>query len=668
MFNQTFNTIKNYADNFFQDSKMFQALHNNDIDAIKELIFKTPALTNTLIKGQTPLVIAVKNNNIEIVRLLLLYGADIFQKDNKGLCAIDYAAFGENNNLIKLLTIEESRINDIVFFIQNLLEKITQLLNEVRNGDDNNHLYIFILLKLSDFLNNIEEDYSNAAKLLDLYAVANTIFNITSNYKDEEFKKNLYEFLQHREDVLKGDSHDYCFANSLANRLCSSIVQILSPFENPLNILLHNATNQDRKNTWQNPYTLETDLPLPHNFFRSNNNHIHLYEGILERAIAELKAGETNLENIWLQTDLNSLNLKNKNNISLSAFDLKVLANRTPTFKVLIEYTKTLEIFMLQRQNSLFYKFRRLAKEISDGFDRSGEAQQKSHVAIANFSQWWNMLSDVDQDKIKGINKELQCIIDRLTEQHGYCVVSMRKDLNSILSCETVRLKLNEIDETLDYRVSHTQLNQLKEKILDELSHSCPISADKNIFRIICNHEYLFNLFTIDLDYKNLSTKLLNDNYIFTENKILNTGEQRMFAVKFVENLINNINDPNKVVNFMDKIFELEFQNPLLIKRIHYYDAIKGYKWKNSMVSHLWVSLVDKAKEKILDICSKEKSNFMNDDKEIMSFLATPTARFSYKFHKSTSSIKQYKTLKDDYISEHPNALNPMRLSLHCTK
>lgn len=53
--------------------------------------------------GNTPLLWAVKRNNLELVSLLLKHKADINMKDSVGISAFEYAIKSNNNELINLL-------------------------------------------------------------------------------------------------------------------------------------------------------------------------------------------------------------------------------------------------------------------------------------------------------------------------------------------------------------------------------------------------------------------------------------------------------------------------------------------------------------------------------------------------------------------------------------
>ena len=53
--------------------------------------------------GNTPLLWAVKRNNLELVSILLKHKADVNMKDSMGVSAFEYALKSNNNELINLL-------------------------------------------------------------------------------------------------------------------------------------------------------------------------------------------------------------------------------------------------------------------------------------------------------------------------------------------------------------------------------------------------------------------------------------------------------------------------------------------------------------------------------------------------------------------------------------
>lgn len=76
--------------------KMVEYLLQNgseDIDAV-----------NNAVRGETALVLATKELNIEIVKLLLQFGVNKTIADVNGKIALDYASESENNELVQLLS------------------------------------------------------------------------------------------------------------------------------------------------------------------------------------------------------------------------------------------------------------------------------------------------------------------------------------------------------------------------------------------------------------------------------------------------------------------------------------------------------------------------------------------------------------------------------------
>ncbi len=74
--------------------KLFNAIRHEDIDIVKELIFKKPELVNCVAKqppkkddGQSPLQVALKTGSFEIAEFLIEQGADMnFMEDEASCC------------------------------------------------------------------------------------------------------------------------------------------------------------------------------------------------------------------------------------------------------------------------------------------------------------------------------------------------------------------------------------------------------------------------------------------------------------------------------------------------------------------------------------------------------------------------------------------------------
>jgi hypothetical protein len=220
-------------------------------------------------------------------------------------------------------------------------------------------------------------------------------------------KEQVKNFLSKRESIFKGDTHDYN-SNTPGNNFCIDVVKILFPNENPENILLTNALTKDRDASWFDPLELKSELPNSRYFFRNKLNQIHLYPIILERAIIQLKAGYSNLNEIWLGTDPKknkntpALNPSNEYDTPLSDGDLKLIAQRTPTFGVLVDYTKKLQNKITTQPKNAFEYFHALRIGLLKGDASHGGAEYQAgsdaYIAIAEFVKWWHPL---DKDKQK---------------------------------------------------------------------------------------------------------------------------------------------------------------------------------------------------------------------------------------------------------------------------
>lgn len=87
----------------------YAAAHNN-IDEVKELLEKTYKIDSENCLGWTPLMMAARNGNLEIVKLLIDYKADATKKN----------AYGEwNENIINKIVNMASSVR--IVFLQGLV-------------------------------------------------------------------------------------------------------------------------------------------------------------------------------------------------------------------------------------------------------------------------------------------------------------------------------------------------------------------------------------------------------------------------------------------------------------------------------------------------------------------------------------------------------------------
>src|SRR5262249_33654918 len=63
-----------------QDNPLHIAVNRGDLQAAQAVLDKTPALVNAVVERETPLIVAVKNSDEAMVRMLLKYKADPNQR------------------------------------------------------------------------------------------------------------------------------------------------------------------------------------------------------------------------------------------------------------------------------------------------------------------------------------------------------------------------------------------------------------------------------------------------------------------------------------------------------------------------------------------------------------------------------------------------------------
>ncbi len=91
------------------NSQLIQAVKDGDIDQVKLLIAKGADLNTTDDKGGTPLHWAAYYNRKDIAKLLLMQGADLYIKDKYGLTPIDVARINRKKEILKLFEMYKSK-------------------------------------------------------------------------------------------------------------------------------------------------------------------------------------------------------------------------------------------------------------------------------------------------------------------------------------------------------------------------------------------------------------------------------------------------------------------------------------------------------------------------------------------------------------------------------
>ena len=102
---------------------------------------------NALIEGETALILAIERSNLEVVKLLLRYGADVNIMDYRGRTALDVAIKEKNKTLVKLL------LGDVSPYM-NYKEKIMRLLPSYTKV----RAFLFLLSSLIMFSDVVKND------------------------------------------------------------------------------------------------------------------------------------------------------------------------------------------------------------------------------------------------------------------------------------------------------------------------------------------------------------------------------------------------------------------------------------------------------------------------------------------------------------------------------
>ena len=92
--------LTEYRDSL-ESSEFFRAVRENKVDAVKKLLVAMDASEDGLLNargrgGQSPIIIALLNFNIEMCEVLLNAGADMSVRDDTGRCALDYVRALDN--------------------------------------------------------------------------------------------------------------------------------------------------------------------------------------------------------------------------------------------------------------------------------------------------------------------------------------------------------------------------------------------------------------------------------------------------------------------------------------------------------------------------------------------------------------------------------------------
>lgn len=78
------------------------AISKGDLQTVKKMI-EYGADINEKTNGMTPLMFAARYNQVEVVKILLEKGADVTTKDDKGRTALQYAEISNAREVVSLL-------------------------------------------------------------------------------------------------------------------------------------------------------------------------------------------------------------------------------------------------------------------------------------------------------------------------------------------------------------------------------------------------------------------------------------------------------------------------------------------------------------------------------------------------------------------------------------
>ena len=82
---------------------MVAAANLNWIEGVEVLIGRGARVDNSNNSGETPLITAVHNRNLPLIRILLKAGADPDRADNSGRSAREYARLADNTAILSVI-------------------------------------------------------------------------------------------------------------------------------------------------------------------------------------------------------------------------------------------------------------------------------------------------------------------------------------------------------------------------------------------------------------------------------------------------------------------------------------------------------------------------------------------------------------------------------------
>lgn len=333
-----------------------------------------------------------------------------------------------------------------------------------------------------------------------------------------EFLSNI---IKDREQRIHRTDLDYSLnQNLITNKMCYHVAEVVG--KNKVSYLLSESLPSD----WKNAYHTNDTLPAEfREFFRSEDGMIHRYEDVANRAIDAIESGSSQIKDIWKSGDSRSSTL------SLSPLDIQVIKSRSPSLAKLVNLTYQLSD---QMSETALDKLSELREGLSQGdvlhHGEENNAGAAANIAVANFYQWYDSLTENDQQTLKHISiivdNQQQTLYDQVlaplfSDQRGrydprLCVQLRGGDLANFLSNNQVKQQLSLISATKNIPLNQqAQINQkvntLKNKITQELSSPHVTRSNQPIYGAYKSNEpntaenILLNL--ADIGSSNLTNK-----------------------------------------------------------------------------------------------------------------------------------------------------------------
>lgn len=486
-------------------------LNHENLMSFQMLFTRYPALLLNVPlneKNETALILAAQHNRAEIVNYLLMHGADKTHLDSEGHDAMDHAVINKNKSIQALLQSNVS-VPDYTYLLIDLRKKLSDFLEKQPDKSSAKPIIKILNTALAQIdKHDLEKYYPD--RILDLYYTINSVFKvICSITSEDDLQKKIKEFLSLRENVLRGDTHDYCFTPSLANEFCYQLAEIAFPDANSIpNVLLANALTEGRDTPWFDPIMMSSELPgSPGDYFRTSSNRINLYAPIVDQAMKRAKGVFEKVEDVFVTSDKvkETKEEKHQKNIlmedePLSREDLHILAQRTATLKIFVNYVKNIAQL---KKGDLIKRFTdlRTALKNADALNGKGEelkAHESIYLTIFNFAEWWHSLSRDIRDKILAITIEdksaqgqLKHILNTIflefenAKDRGalrFCIYHLGRDLEVILR-DPVVVKIFDELEQIKTRATEEQIDAWHKSITAELKNPCAIVTHQNIFQ-----------------------------------------------------------------------------------------------------------------------------------------------------------------------------------------